>query len=172
MNPADRTLKTSRKLPYSPQAIYNAFSSPALLAMWWGPEGFSNTFEVFDFTAGGRWKFVMRGPDGKEYPNDSIFVELVPDAKVVIEHPLHPHFTLTIELTSAGDGTLLSWEQVFEDAQTAQAVQHRAGPANEQNIDRLMRVLGASAQSAQGSTRADTAPSTHRSAPHSQQKAP
>ncbi|MFT0139965.1 SRPBCC domain-containing protein [Alloalcanivorax xenomutans] len=138
----DRTLRTSRTLPFSPEEIYGAFSSADLLASWWGPEGFSNTFEIFDFTAGGRWKFVMHGPDGKDYLNESFFEELVPDSKVVIHHDCPPNFKLTVELAPVGEGTHLTWEQVFEDAETAQAVKQRAGSANEQNIDKLARVLG------------------------------
>ena len=138
----DRTLRTSRSLPNSPQEIYAAFASADLLAAWWGPEGFSNSFEVFEFTAGGRWKFVMHGPDGKSYPNESVFLALVRDAKVVIRHACPPQFTLTVELASVSDGTYLTWEQVFDDAQTAQAVTRRVGAANEQNIDRLAHVLG------------------------------
>ena len=137
----NRTLSTSRTLPHSPEEIYDAFASPDLLASWWGPEGFSNTFEIFEFAPGGRWKFVMHGPDGNDYLNESRFEELVPNSTVVIKHDCPPHFTLTVELTPAGEGTHLTWNQVFEDAETAQAVKARAGSANEQNIDRLTRVL-------------------------------
>ena len=144
----DRTLRTSRTLPYSPKEIYDAFASADLLALWWGPEGFSNTFEVFEFTEGGLWKFVMHGPDGSNYLNESIFITLVPDAKIVIRHDCPPHFTLTVELTPVSDGTYLTWEQVFDDAQTAQAVKRRVGSANEQNIDRLMHVLSKAANAA------------------------
>jgi uncharacterized protein YndB with AHSA1/START domain len=138
---ADRTLGTSRTLPYTPREIYGAFASAELLAAWWGPDGFSNTFEIFEFQTGGRWKFVMHGPDGKNYPNESVFKELVPDAKVVIHHVCPPYFTLTVQLAPVTDGTHLSWQQVFEDAATAQAVRKVVGPANEQNIDRLTQVL-------------------------------
>ncbi|HKJ63516.1 MAG TPA: SRPBCC domain-containing protein, partial [Hyphomicrobiales bacterium] len=100
-----------------------------------------NTFEIFEFTAGGRWKFVMHGPDGNDYLNESKFEELVPNSTVVIKHDCPPHFTLTVELIPVGEDTHLTWNQVFEDAETAQAVKARAGSANEQNIDRLMRVL-------------------------------
>ena len=137
----DRTLRTSRALPFTPQKVYGAFRSADLLALWWGPEGFSNTFEVFEFTTGGRWKCVMHGPDGNNYLNESYFEELVPDFRVVIHHDCPPNFTLTVELTADGEGTHLSWEQVFEDAETAQALKKRAGSANEQNIDRLTSVL-------------------------------
>lgn len=140
----ERTLSTARTLPFPAKEVYGAFASPDLLASWWGPKGFSNTFEIFEFTVGGRWKFVMHSPDGASYPNESFFKELVPDAKVVIHHDCPPHFVLTIELTPAGDGTLLTWKQTFEDAKTAQAVKQRAGSANEENLDRLTSVLGRS----------------------------
>lgn len=137
----DRTLGTSRTLPYTPKEIYRAFASAELLAAWWGPDGFSNTFETFEFRTGGRWKFVMHGPDGTNYPNESVFKELVTNAKVVIHHDCPPYFTLTVELAPVTDGTHLSWQQVFEDAATAQAVKQIVGPANEQNINRLTQVL-------------------------------
>ena len=135
-------------LPFSPREIYGAFESADLLASWWGPEGFTSTFEVFEFTTGGRWKFVMHGPDGKDYPNQSLFEELVPDARIVIHHDCPPNFRLTVELTPVSEGTYLTWVQVFEDAETAQAVKLRAGPANEQNIDRLTHVLSEAANAA------------------------
>lgn len=139
----DRTLRTSRTLPFSAKDIYGAFASANLLASWWGPEGFSNSFEIFEFVTGGRWNFVMHSPDGKNYSNECIFEELLPNSKVVIHHDCAPKFKLTIKLTPEEKGTCLSWEQVFEDAETAQAVKQRAGSANEENIDKLVRVLSA-----------------------------
>ena len=141
----DRTLSTSRTLPYSPKEIYEAFASADLLAAWWGPEGFSNTFEVFEFIEGGRWKFVMHGPDGQDYRNESFFEALIPDARVVIRHDCAPYFTLTVDLRPTSDGTHLTWNQVFDDAQVAQQVKQLVGSANEQNIDRLTHVLNESA---------------------------
>lgn len=137
----DRTMRTSRILPFSPSEIFGAFASPDLLAKWWGPQGFTNTFEVFEFKVGGQWKFVMHGPDGKNYPNESVFAQLEPERKVVIEHVCAPYFTLTIRLVPVPGGTKLIWEQVFADAKTAQAMKQIVGPANEQNIDRMTQVL-------------------------------
>lgn len=137
----DRTLRTSRTLLFSAEEIYGAFASPKLLAAWWGPEGFSNTVEIHDFIEGGRWKFVMHAPDGTNYQNESTFEALEPNSKIVIHHDCPPRFRLTIELTAEGHGTRVTWNQVFEDAETAQVVKERAGPANEQNLDRLTRVL-------------------------------
>lgn len=83
----------------------------------------------------------MHGPDGTDYLNESFFDEIVPEEKIVIHHDCPPNFKLTIELKPDGKSTLLTWSQVFEDAETAQAVKQRAGSANEENIDKLIRVL-------------------------------
>lgn len=141
MSVEDRTMRTSRTLPFSPMGVYGAFASPYLLALWWGPDGFTNTFEVCEFKVGGKWKFVMHGPDGKNYPNESVFAQLEPGSKVVIEHVCAPYFTLTVKLAPVAGGTQVSWEQVFADAKTAQAVKRIVGPANEQNLDRMTQVL-------------------------------
>ena len=141
MSVEERTMRTSRNLPFSPMEVYGAFASPDLLALWWGPDGFTNTFEVFEFKVGGKWKFVMHGPDGKNYPNENVFTQLEPGSKVVIEHVCAPYFTLTVKLAPVADGTQVSWEQVFVDAKTAQAVKQIVGPANEQNLDRMTQVL-------------------------------
>jgi uncharacterized protein YndB with AHSA1/START domain len=141
MNPSN-TLRTSRTLPHSPAAVYGAFASPRLLALWWGPDGFSNSFKVFEFHVGGSWKFVMHGPDGTEYANENMFTALEPDSKIVIEHISPPRFTLTVEITAAPKGAHIEWIQAFEDGNTARAIKHIVEPANEQNLDRLDRALG------------------------------
>lgn len=135
------TLSTQRTLPFAPEVVYDAFARAELLAAWWGPTGFTNTFEVFEFRPGGAWKFVMHGPDGTQYPNQSIFQALEPAALVVIRHDCAPFFTLSVKLSSVPGGTLVVWQQAFDDSATAQAVQSLVGPANEQNLDRLTHVL-------------------------------
>lgn len=143
-----RVMTTSRTLPASPEAVYGAFATPELLAAWWGPEGFTNTFEAFEFRAGGAWTFVMHGPDGRNHPNRNVFVALEPGARLVIRHDCVPFFTLTVRMAAVEGGTRLQWEQAFDDAGTAQAVRDIVVAANEQNLDRLTRVLmqGASQQ--------------------------
>ena len=141
----DTTFCTERTLPFSPQAVYNAFAAAEVLASWWGPEGFTNEFETFEFQVGGRWTFVMVGPDGTRYPNQSVFTVLEPASRAVIRHDCAPFFTLSVQLTVVQDGTHVQWQQVFDDAHVAQAVKAMVVPANEQNLDRLTRVLARSA---------------------------
>ncbi len=144
MSAEDRTLRTSRALAFLPLAVYDAFASPDLLAAWWGPDGFTNTFQVFEFRNGSKWKFVMHGPDGKDYQNDSVFAQLEPGRKIVIEHVCAPFFTLTVSLTPVAEGPRVDWEQVFPGATTAQAARRIVESANEQNLDRMTRVFAGS----------------------------
>jgi uncharacterized protein YndB with AHSA1/START domain len=131
------TFNTSREIPATVEQVFAAISHPERLARWWGPAGFSNTFYVCEFKHGGRWSFIMRGPDGREYPNESVFAEIEPLRKVVIQHVSEPKFRLTIELTSSAVGTVISWSQAFESSEVASRVEHIVVPANEQNLDRL-----------------------------------
>lgn len=58
------TLHTTRTLPATPARVYGALADPTQLATWWGPAGFRNEFESFDFRPGGGWTFVMIDPSG------------------------------------------------------------------------------------------------------------
>lgn len=131
------TFKTTRELPATPAKVFAAIQDPTRLAKWWGPDGFTNTFDLCEFKPGGKWSFVMIGPDGKTYPNESVFAAIEPDRRIVIHHVSPPHFVLTLSLQATAAGTLVTWEQVFEDPAVAKAVRHIVAPANEQNLDRL-----------------------------------
>ena len=137
-----RTFRTQRVLPFPPEVVFDAFARPELLARWWGPNGFTNTFEIFEFRQGGRWKFVMHGPNGANHPNENTFLKLERPSRIVIQHVSFPHFVLTVTLTSAPSGTALTWNQEFEDPAFAAQVRPIVEPANEQNLDRLTAALG------------------------------
>ena len=131
------TFKTSREFAATPAGVFAAFSHPDRLARWWGPAGFTNTFELCEFKAGGKWKFTMHGPDGSNYPNESVFAEIEADRKVVIDHVCRPFFRLTVELHASATGAQLTWAQAFAEPAVAEAVRLIVEPSNEQNLDRL-----------------------------------
>jgi len=133
--------RTQRTLPHPPEAVFRAFAEPERLARWWGPKGFTNTFEQFEFRPGGQWRFVMHGPDGTHYANESRFREVQAPSLIVIEHVAPPPFVLTVTLSARGDQTVLEWAQAFADAALGERLRHIVEPANEQNLDRLAAVL-------------------------------
>jgi uncharacterized protein YndB with AHSA1/START domain len=131
------TFSTSREIRATVNEVFAAISHSERLARWWGPAGFTNTFGVCEFRKGGRWSFVMHGPDGRSYPNESVFAEIDPPKKVVIQHVSEPNFRLTIALAPSSAGTVVSWAQAFENPEMAARIEHIVVPANEQNLDRL-----------------------------------
>lgn len=134
---ADRALVTSRLIDAPRERVFRAVSDPAQLARWWGPKGFSSTFAEFDLRPGGFWRFVMHGPDGTDYPNESVFVEVVAPERVVFEHLSDHHFVMTITFAAQGEQTMVGWRQVFDTAEHRERIQKFVTEANEQNIDRL-----------------------------------
>ncbi|WP_197491464.1 SRPBCC domain-containing protein [Methylomonas methanica] len=131
------TFTTTRNISAEPSAIFAAIKDPNRLVKWWGPSGFSNRFEEFEFKPGGKWVFDMVGPDGTVYPNESVFEKIETGRLVVIRHVCQPHFTLSITLEPVPEGTLVHWQQLFVDASVANTVRHIVEPSNEQNLDRL-----------------------------------
>ena len=67
---ADREFLHSRRIDAPWERVFHAFSDAAHLTRWWGPKGFTSTFHEFDLRPGGRWRFVMHGPDGREGNDD------------------------------------------------------------------------------------------------------
>jgi uncharacterized protein YndB with AHSA1/START domain len=140
-NAGSSALRTERVLKADPRTVFNAFAQADSLARWWGPAGFTNTFQQFEFKTGGRWVFVMHGPDKRDYPNESLFREIQPDAKIAIEHIVPPWFLLTVTLTPHGNHTHLRWVQEFESPEMADRLRAICEPSNEQNLDRLESLL-------------------------------
>jgi len=134
----DREFVHARLIAAPPERVFQAFADPARLARWWGPDGFTSTFAQCDLRPGGRWRFTMHGPDGKDYPNESMFRAVEPGQRVVIEHlPPGHHFFLVITFTPQGDGTRVGWRQVFDTAGHRDRIAALVVPANEENLDRL-----------------------------------
>lgn len=123
------------------ESVFAAFSNPEILVRWWGPEGFSNSFDEFDPRAGGYWRFTMHGPDGTDYPNESRFLEMEKNRRVVIEHLSGHHFILTVSFAPSGRSTLVGWRQVFDSAEHYAQIAEFIAVANEQNLDRLQAVV-------------------------------
>jgi len=137
---SSKTIGTTRIVPFTLQEIFHVFEDPEILARWWGPEGFTNTFTEFEFRPDGKWSFVMHGPDGANYPNEWIF-RTTDVGLIVIEHFTDHHFMLTMMFMAREGGTHIFWTQEFDDAEVAEKLRPFCEPGNEQNLDRLEAVL-------------------------------
>lgn len=135
---ADREFVHTRLIDAPRERVFRALAEAQHLARWWGPKGFSSTFEIFDFRPGGVWRFVLRGPDGTDYPNENVFRDIVAPELAIVDHPSETHhFVLTITFKAVGDRTLVGWRQVFDTAEHRAQIAGVVSEANEQNLDRL-----------------------------------
>ncbi|QSA97893.1 SRPBCC family protein [Methylococcus sp. EFPC2] len=138
---ADREIRSSRHFQVSRERLFAEWSDPDRLAQWWGPEGFTNTFHEFDLRPGGRWHFIMHGPDGTDYPNENIFIEVKKAERIVFRHVFAPVFQMTVDFTEQAGGTRLDWLMLFETAEVCEKFRALCTEANEQNFDRLAHQL-------------------------------
>ncbi len=132
-----KVFETQRKIAASAQDIFRIFEDPQLLAKWWGPDGFTCTFQLFEFKPQGKWVFIMHGPDGTNYPNEMIFREILAPNKIVLRHTVEPYFTLTVSIEDGKDGAVLKWHQDFDSEEIAGNIAHIVKPANEQIMEKI-----------------------------------
>jgi uncharacterized protein YndB with AHSA1/START domain len=118
-----RSIIGSRVFDAPRELVFATFTDPQHLAAWWGPDGFTTTTHSFDFRPGGVWRFVMHGPDGRDYQNRVTYEEIVPPERLVYRHgggeDVEPvQFTQTLTFTDIGNGrTRLTWHGRFPTAQ-------------------------------------------------------
>lgn len=140
-----REIVTTRVFDAPRELVFDAWLDPEKLARWWGPNGFTNTFEVFEPRPGGVWRFTMHGPDGTDYANDIVFVEVTRPERIVLDHISVPRFRISASFEALGGRTKLTFRQLFESADMRRNVAPRAVPANEELFDKLAAVLAGGA---------------------------
>jgi uncharacterized protein YndB with AHSA1/START domain len=131
--------------------IFEAHSRPEHIRNWWGPRRHHMTACEMDFRPGGKWRFVLRGADGREYAFRGEYLEITPPERIVWtfefegapgevmtetltleERDGHTTLTATSEFPSAAarDGMLSSgmesgaietWDRLAEYLERAQA---------------------------------------------------
>jgi len=80
---ADRELVLTRLINAPREKVYRAWTDPQLLKQWFAPKPYTTPVVEIDVRPGGSAYFVMRGPDGKDLPNRGVYLEVVPNEKLV-----------------------------------------------------------------------------------------
>jgi uncharacterized protein YndB with AHSA1/START domain len=139
---ANRELRLTRTFKAPIDLMWEVWTSPEHIVNWWGPNGFTNTIHKMDFREGGEWKLTMHGPDGTNYPNRSIFREIIPFKKIVYQH-FNPDFIATVLFESKGDETHIQWSMLFDTEEMRDIVVkvHGAEEGQKQNVERLAKYL-------------------------------
>lgn len=148
-NTTDREIVISRDYDAPRELIWKAWTQPEHVAQWWGPDGFTTTIHEMDLRPGGVWKLTMHGPDGTEYPNKSVFKEVVELEKIVFSHGggkvdgPGASFEATWTFETIGNKTRLTGRMVFPTAEARDRVikEYNAVEGGKQTLGRLAKYL-------------------------------
>ena len=80
---SDRELTLTRLIDAPREKLFRAWTEPALLKQWFTPRPWTTPIVETDVRAGGSSLFVMRGPDGQEFPNRGVYLEVVKNERLV-----------------------------------------------------------------------------------------
>ena len=106
------SLTLKRRLNVKPETVFNAWIDPKKVARWFGP-GQAEAIRVeADPRTGGKYNFVMRGPDGEEHDVRGIYREVIPNEKLVFtwawKSTPERESLVTLTFRSDGEGTILT----------------------------------------------------------------
>ncbi len=125
------------------ELVFKAWSSAEHVSRWIGPKGFIVTSCEIDFRAGGVFRFVLRGPDGKDYPFDGAYVEIVEPERLVFGGNIHDvpgqGVMTTVTFTEQEGRTKLTVQQTYAFESDAT----RGAPIGwSQTLDHLAEYMG------------------------------
>jgi uncharacterized protein YndB with AHSA1/START domain len=104
------SLDIRRLYPQSVATVYTAWSDPEKMKQWMGASDDPGDSEItMDVRVGGRYRFVMRAPDGEVHRVGGVFKEIVPGSKLVYtwawESTPERESLVTVEFKPSGQGT-------------------------------------------------------------------
>lgn len=115
----DREIAATRTFDAPRNLVFRMWTDPEHITHWWGPRGFATTTRSMDLRPGGAWRFVMHGPDGRDYENLVQYTEVVPDERLAYRHvglgqDDAVRFEVTVTFADDGPGrTRIDWRMTF-----------------------------------------------------------
>ena len=141
---ASRELSITRLLNAPQELVWEVWTKPEHITHWWGPVGFSTTIHEMSIKPGGVWRFIMHGPDGRDYPNKIVFIEVVKPELLIYKHTGEDDtedikFHVTVNFEKQGNKTKLTMHSLFESAEELERVIKEYG-AKEGMVQHLNRL--------------------------------
>jgi uncharacterized protein YndB with AHSA1/START domain len=151
---ADRELVFNRVFNAPRDLVFTVWTEPQHVAHWWGPDGFTLTTHEMDVRAGGVWRFVMHGPDGVDYRNRIVFIEVDRPRRLIYKHSGEEgdepvSFQVTVTFDEQNGQTHLNMHMLFPSKAERDHVieKYGADEGANQTLGRLADYLAAMTQS-------------------------
>ena len=136
------SLTLKRRFNAPPAKVFAAWTDPERMKRWMGPPGVEGLRCEIDARVGGRYRLVMKSPDGEEHDVSGVYREVVPNEKLSFtwawKSTPERQSLVTVTFKPDGDGTMLTLlhEQFFDE--TARD-HHRQGWVG--SLDKLEKFL-------------------------------
>ena len=115
----EREIVLSRVIDAPRDRVFRAWVDSKHMFQWFGPRGFRcEVRQVSEAQAGAVWRFDMIAADGRRFDNRMVFLELIPNERIVLDHGQDKdddpdRFRVTITFDEQGDGkTVLTLRQL------------------------------------------------------------
>ena len=74
--PTDCEIVLTRVFDAPRNMVFDAFTKPELLKRWFGPRGWNLVTCEVDFRVGGKWRFILQGPDNRKMGMYGVYREI------------------------------------------------------------------------------------------------
>lgn len=148
---SDREIAMTRVLDAPRELVWKVWTEADHLSHWWGPQGFTITTHKRECRPGGAWRFVMHGPDGRDYENKITYLEVVAPERLSYKHggdqecePVNFQVTVTfVPEGTAGEKTRLDMRMIFPSPAAREFVirEYNAVEGGKQTMARLGEYL-------------------------------
>lgn len=140
----DREIVATRGFDAPRDLVWKMWTTPEHVRQWWGPRGFTTTIQEMDVRAGGTWRLVMHGPDGRDYHNRIVYVEVLKPERLVYRHSPERgsepvSFQTTVTFRAQGNKTRIDFQMLFGSAAARDQVVKTYGAVEglNQTLDRF-----------------------------------
>ena len=138
----DTEIVSTRIFNFHRELVFKAWSNPDHLQKWWGPAGFTNTFQEFDFQIGGKWRFIMHGPDKGNYKNECEFLKIESPSLIAWKRHTQPYFKVLVTFEEINEfQTKIVFKMLFETPEECNKMKRFVVDKNEENFDKLENEL-------------------------------
>src|SRR6476620_904693 len=106
------------------EAVWDAWTDPEQVGQWWGPRGFTLTTHSKDLRPGGSWVYTMHGPDGKDWPNITRYLEVTEFECMIYDHgateTTPPLFRVTVYFKESNGKTTMDMTMTLATPEAAE----------------------------------------------------
>jgi len=144
----EREIVLSRVFDAPRELVFDVWTQKEHITRWFGPQGFVTTTHELDARVGGRWRFELRGPDGKTWDSRVVYLEVKRPEKLVYDHGYDKdddptRFRVTVTFDEQSDGkTVVTMRQLHPTkAQRDAGIGFGAVELGYQTLDKLAEHL-------------------------------